>query len=64
MNIGEFELDVALPEFLGFSTILLRTKNTIDYEKEYQLTTERGYFAKDYDEVLSIIETEKLLSNM
>lgn len=47
-----YELDLALPEHLGYKVIQIQTPYSPEHEMGYHKTRENNFFAKDYDEVL------------
>jgi len=51
-----YELDLALPEFLGFKVIQMATDNTPEYEIEYHKTKPNNLYAQNYDEILKNLE--------
>jgi FMN phosphatase YigB (HAD superfamily) len=46
-----YELDLALPEWLGYHVILMETKWTPAHEKNYLATIPNGFLAKSFGEV-------------
>lgn len=51
-----YELDLALPEFLGFKVIQITTDNTSMYEIDYHRIKPDNLYAKDYNEILKRLE--------
>jgi len=57
--IGDvYELDLALPQHLGYKVVLLETEFTPEYEKRFLRRTKNSYVAKDFDELKDIIENK------
>jgi FMN phosphatase YigB (HAD superfamily) len=54
-----YEFDLALPEYLGYRTILLETQATQPYEATYLKTKKNSFLAQDYNQVLSFLKTGK-----
>ncbi|HLD38919.1 MAG TPA: HAD family hydrolase [archaeon] len=51
-----YELDLALPEFLGFSVVQIATPNTPSYEIQHHRGRPRNFFATSYSDALKHLE--------
>lgn len=58
--IGDiFEFDLALPEYLGYNIVQVRTPNIKDYEIKHHKDSKNNFYAKNYQQILNYLNKKK-----